>query len=396
MQPTPGINYALRRKASQSSTYHSKYAASQAVDGEENTFTATKKQNNAYWSVDLGKAVNVKQINIINRKDCCGKWLKNIAVTVGQNLNSMKHCSKFKGPGKNGQVIELTCKSPIAGRYVKILRSGKGILGLAEVQVIGNTGKPLIPAKPKGKIVKPAKPKGINYALRRKASQSSTYHSKYAASQAVDGEENTFSATKTKQCILECNRLKDIAVTVGLNFHKMEHCSKFKGPGKNGQVIELTCKSPIAGRYVKILRSGKGILSLAEVQVIGHTGKKLIAGKPKGKAVKPPKPKGQQCIMNRKGANYGGNISKTRSGRTCQAWGVQTPQKHKFSKKLADQKNYCRNPDNEPHGPWCYTTDAKKRWEYCAIPYCSMYYIEFFFLTLDKLIPLTKADPYNN
>ena len=70
-----------------------------------------------------------------------GKWLKNIAVTVGQNLNSMKHCSKFKGPGKNGQVIELTCKSPIAGRYVKILRSGKGILGLAEVQVMGNTGK---------------------------------------------------------------------------------------------------------------------------------------------------------------------------------------------------------------------------------------------------------------
>ncbi|VDI27633.1 Hypothetical predicted protein [Mytilus galloprovincialis] len=164
--------------------------------------------------------------------------------------------------------------------------------------------------------------------------------------------------------------LKNIAVTVGQNLNSMKHCSKFKGPGKNGQVIELTCKSPIAGRYVKILRSGKGILGLAEVQVMGNTGKQLIPAKPKGKIVKPAKPKGQQCIMNPRGANYGGNISKTRSGRTCQAWGVQTPQKHKFSKKLADQKNYCRNPDNEPYGPWCYTTDAKKRWEYCAIPYC--------------------------
>ena len=69
------------------------------------------------------------------------------------------------------------------------------------------------------------------------------------------------------------NRLRNIAVTVGQNLHKMEHCSNFKGPGKNGQFIVLTCKTPISGRYVKILRSGKGYLSLAEVQVIGHTGK---------------------------------------------------------------------------------------------------------------------------
>jgi hypothetical protein len=27
--------------------------------------------------------------------------------------------------------------------------------------------------------------------------------------------------------------------------------------------------------------------------------------------------------------------------------------------------NYCRNPDGEPDGIWCYTTDSNKRWEYC-------------------------------
>lgn len=29
------------------------------------------------------------------------------------------------------------------------------------------------------------------------------------------------------------------------------------------------------------------------------------------------------------------------------------------------KKNYCRNPDGEPT-IWCYTTDRKKRWEYCS------------------------------
>ncbi len=33
--------------------------------------------------------------------------------------------------------------------------------------------------------------------------------------------------------------------------------------------------------------------------------------------------------------------------------------------------NYCRNPDNKPDGPWCYTMDPNKRWEHCAVPLCS-------------------------
>jgi len=32
--------------------------------------------------------------------------------------------------------------------------------------------------------------------------------------------------------------------------------------------------------------------------------------------------------------------------------------------------NYCRNPDNEPEGPWCYTTNASVRWDYCDVPGC--------------------------
>lgn len=34
------------------------------------------------------------------------------------------------------------------------------------------------------------------------------------------------------------------------------------------------------------------------------------------------------------------------------------------------EENYCRNPDNDQQGPWCYTTDPNKRFDYCDIPEC--------------------------
>lgn len=34
------------------------------------------------------------------------------------------------------------------------------------------------------------------------------------------------------------------------------------------------------------------------------------------------------------------------------------------------EENYCRNPDADERGPWCYTTDPARRFDYCAIPAC--------------------------
>ncbi|KAM8833006.1 plasminogen isoform 2-T2 [Spinachia spinachia] len=78
------------------------------------------------------------------------------------------------------------------------------------------------------------------------------------------------------------------------------------------------------------------------------------------------------CATGEGGA-YRGTIAVTESGKTCQSWSTQTPHLHSRSPDNYPCKgldgNYCRNPDNE-RMPWCYTTDADTRWEYCRVPSC--------------------------
>ncbi|XP_060097812.1 plasminogen isoform X2 [Heteronotia binoei] len=75
------------------------------------------------------------------------------------------------------------------------------------------------------------------------------------------------------------------------------------------------------------------------------------------------------------GKEYRGKIAQTASGKTCQEWSSQTPHKHDFFTPRTHpnsglERNYCRNPDGDINGPWCYTTDPKKAWDYCDITNC--------------------------
>jgi len=94
------------------------------------------------------------------------------------------------------------------------------------------------------------------------------------------------------------------------------------------------------------------------------------------------------------GASYRGRKTKTNRGRICQKWASQSPHKHDPTPEKYPNSdltsNYCRNPDGEPNGPWCYTTDSKKRWEYCGIPKCSFGGLEK--ITLFKERTMTVAN----
>uniref|UniRef100_S4R938 Kringle domain-containing protein n=1 Tax=Petromyzon marinus TaxID=7757 RepID=S4R938_PETMA len=81
---------------------------------------------------------------------------------------------------------------------------------------------------------------------------------------------------------------------------------------------------------------------------------------------------GQDCVFGSRG--YRGAQAVTSGGKTCQAWASQSPHRHQFvpaNYTDADLSlGYCRNPDGDLAGPWCYTTDSATRWQYCGIAHC--------------------------
>ena len=70
------------------------------------------------------------------------------------------------------------------------------------------------------------------------------------------------------------------------------------------------------------------------------------------------------------GSDYHGSVSVTVSGLTCQHWSDQSPHSHGNGN---EDENYCRNPDGDEGGVWCYTTDTDEEWEYCDVPDCDNY-----------------------
>ncbi|XP_044291764.1 prothrombin-like isoform X4 [Varanus komodoensis] len=74
------------------------------------------------------------------------------------------------------------------------------------------------------------------------------------------------------------------------------------------------------------------------------------------------------------GQNYRGTIAVTKSGIECQYWSSKFPHRPEFVPEshpnASHSENYCRNPNNNTLGPWCYTRDPVVRTEECAIPVC--------------------------
>merc|ERR1711865_302075 len=162
-----------------------------------------------------------------------------------------------------------------------------------------------------------------------------------------------------------------------------------------------TCSGPLDGfdgrrefncagdaRYVWISIPGSGkVLNFCEVEVYGIAGAVLgidkwwsgwndindmvamCEGKPQ--CVAPPVNGGcDETISGTNQAGYRGCQDKTTTGKTCQMWTAQSPHAHtrtlsNYPNKGLGTHNYCRNPDNEPNGIWCYTQSSSSRWEYC-------------------------------
>ncbi|XP_077090375.1 hepatocyte growth factor a isoform X1 [Siphateles boraxobius] len=82
----------------------------------------------------------------------------------------------------------------------------------------------------------------------------------------------------------------------------------------------------------------------------------------------------RECIIG-SGVNYKGRRSITKTGITCQSWNMSIPHEHNFKparhKKFDLRQNFCRNPDNDPSGPWCFTELTETRHQECGLPQCT-------------------------
>jgi len=144
------FNLAQGKKATQSSNYNAKQGqAYLAVDGntsgnwKRNSVTHTRDggTGNPWWQVDLGAYQDIKEILVWNRTDCCKKRLDNLVVSV-ETVTGWKRVNKNNHRFSSGIQYPLKFKVGKKARKVKLqLMNPKGILSLAEVQVIGDAIK---------------------------------------------------------------------------------------------------------------------------------------------------------------------------------------------------------------------------------------------------------------
>ena len=271
------VNIALGKRATQSSTGFGG-VASRAVDGKtdgnysHHSVSHTKKQNHAWWEVDLGSVHTISKVVFYNRTDCCGERLNNVDVIV---YDARRRIAGKRSIGVAHRINRV--RLSVSGRYVRIQLRGKHYLSLTEVRVFGSK--------------KIASTSGKNIALGKQATQSSTGYSGIA-SRAVDGKtdgnhfHHSVSHTKKQNHAWWEVDLGSVHTISKVVFYNRTDCcgerlnnvdvivydARRRVVGKRSVGVAHRInrvRLSVSGRYVRIQLRGKNYLSLTEVRVFG-------------------------------------------------------------------------------------------------------------------------------
>lgn len=280
-------NVAQGKPATQSSTYQnsSQFAAANAVDGYLSSqlpfgiylLAHTNPELQPWWQVDLQDILFINQVVIYNRTDCCADRLTDFDVMTSTDGTTWQATS-YSGT----QPSPLTVNFDRLARYVRIKLRGTGILNLNEVQVLQRTP-------------------GRNLAKGMPTSQSSTAYGgdpSRAVDGNIDGDYGHGSVTHTDlqykpwwwvglgsaqpvswvvlhnrtDCCAE--RLSNFTVHV-LRADGTWRKISFPTP----QTFPLMVPINEAISQVSVELNDTGLLSLAEVQVLGGEPLNLALGK---------------------------------------------------------------------------------------------------------------------
>lgn len=81
----------------------------------------------------------------------------------------------------------------------------------------------------------------------------------------------------------------------------------------------------------------------------------------------------EPCVSER-GRHYQGRLAVTKQGTPCLAWSSPEAQALSRGKSFSPQvplvENFCRNPDGDEEGAWCYVAGRPSSFEYCGLNYC--------------------------
>ncbi|XP_006811252.2 uncharacterized protein LOC102806301 [Saccoglossus kowalevskii] len=141
------VNVALNKTAILSSNWSIDFPASNAVDGNTNTYwgsgscTSTLGDINAWWKVDLGENYLVYEVILTNRLDqCCNTRILNSEVRIGlsDEISENTRCGEIVTLEQTSQAnIVFECDSPIVGRYASLqLVNTTNIMNFCEMQVM--------------------------------------------------------------------------------------------------------------------------------------------------------------------------------------------------------------------------------------------------------------------
>ena len=301
-------NISKGKLATQSSTLPGAptAAAGSAVDGNtdgaffDGSVTATNADPNAWWQVDLGAPATVTSVVVWNRTDCCATRLSDFWVFVSntpflttdtpatlQNRAGTFASHQTTAPNPSTNILVGT-----QGRYVRVQLSDADYLSLAEVQVFGVGGAPVLSNVAQGKTAAQSSSlPGAPTAVAASAVDGNTDGNFYDGSvTATNLDPNPWwqvdlGASVSVSSVAVWNRtdccgtrLSDYWVFVSNTpFLDTDTVSTLQNRAETFAIHQTTAPGPSTsipvgtpGQYVRVQLSSAGYLSLAEVQVFGQ------------------------------------------------------------------------------------------------------------------------------